>query len=402
MKTKTRKINLTKRSIEGLPIPSQGGGKFCFDERTPGLAVRVSSTGRRSFVWYKKVDGRPVKRTLGTFPAMTVEQARRAASALNANGPDPAPDAEAELTGKTTLGKAFDKYLELWAKPRKRSWSQDEWTFKKYFSHWKARPLASIKRGNVQQLFVKIKTDAGPYAANRVIALLRAIFNRAAEWGFEGKNPASGVQVRKNEKRRERFLGDDHHGAGEVARFFEELMADSNRDLQDFVLLSLYTGARCGNVVSMRWDDVSMEKAEWTIPRTKTDPYTVSLCSAALDVLEARRRDIPGEWVFPGRGDDAPLTIHPRKPWRAFLTRAKIEDFRVHDLRRTLGSWMALKGSTELVIGEALGHKFRSVTSIYSRLNRDAVRAAVERAVMALRTKGGLEKKAEVVSIEAR
>ena len=101
------------------------------------------------------------------------------------------------------------------------------------------------------------------------------------------------------------------------------------------------------------------------------------ISAAALSV------DPTNPWVFPGRVQGRPFA-EPKRAWERILERADIEDLRIHDLRRTHGSWMLEGGADLMVIGKALGHKDISSTLVYARLDLDPVRKAVEKTARAL------------------
>ncbi len=171
---------------------------------------------------------------------------------------------------------------------------------------------------------------------------------------------------------------------------------------RDFVLLSLLTGARKGNVLAMQWCDLNTEQGYWRIPDTKNDePLTVPLVPEAVAILQARRAQQPANnpWVFPGTGRTGHLTS-PKGAWKSVLKQAGLENLRIHDLRRSLGSWQARLGANLAVIGKSLGHKDLASTLIYSRLDLDPVRESVERATSAMFSAAGVKPLAEVVSIQ--
>jgi integrase len=113
-------------------------------------------------------------------------------------------------------------------------------------------------------------------------------------------------------------------------------------------------------------------------------PQTVVLVAPAVVVLQVRQVEaVDSEWVFPGRHAGRYLG-EPGRAWKVLIERAGIKDLRIHDLRRTLGSWAAAGGASLQVIGKALGHHDISTTLVYSRLNLDPVRVAVDGAVQAM------------------
>ena len=212
------------------------------------------------------------------------------------------------------------------------------------------------------------------------------MFNKAKEWGWAGENPAEKITAFHEEKR-ERFLD-----AEELKAFFDALKQELNVVIRDYILLSLLTGARRRNVQSMRWDEIDWNQATWIIPTEKAKskkPNRVVLSPVALTVLETRKLASTSEWVFPGRGKSGHLE-EPKKAWRRIVKAANITDLRLHDLRRTLGSWQAATGASLPIIGKSLGHTSLEATQIYARLDLDPVRASVNKATDAMLLAGGV------------
>jgi integrase len=142
----------------------------------------------------------------------------------------------------------------------------------------------------------------------------------------------------------------------------------------------------------MRWQDLDLSSGFWRIPETKSGtPVIVPLVEPALAILRARRESANGsEWVFPGRRGGH-LT-EPKGAWKRICKAAKLDDLRPHDLRRSLGSWMAGQNISLPIIGRMLGHKTAQTTMVYSRLALDPLREAVDRATAAMLTAGGQTK----------
>lgn len=375
------KLIFTKRTLEALPLPCGAQRVYHYDQTVRGLGLAVSPGGRKTFILYRKIQGRPERITIGRFPDLTVEQARGLASGLNARiaaGENPAADRRA-VGRQTTVGELFEQYLERHLKVHTRRWRDAESTFKLYLAPWQTRPATDIRPIDVAALHARLGKERGHYTANRAVELLRAAFNKAASWGYEGQNPVRGI-VKFKERSRERFLRAD-----ELPQFFEALAAEENAVARDFLLICLLTGARSGNVKTMAWSDLSLESATWTIPTTKSgDPHTVVLAPTAVALLAERRKTAgDGPWVFPGGGRTRHL-VNPKGAWGRILARAGLQDLRLHDLRRTLGSWQAGTGASLPIIGKTLGHKSLSATQVYARLDLEPVRAAVNAATAAM------------------
>jgi integrase len=233
----------------------------------------------------------------------------------------------------------------------------------------------------MQDMHAHIGQEYGKIEANLVLAYIRAIYNKMIEWGWEGVNPAAKIQKFKEQKR-DRFILHD-----ELPKFMEALEMEPNRDMRDFFLMCLYTGACCGNVLSMRWEDIDFSINEWRIPDTKNgEPVRIPLIKEALEILNDRSwlKGSSTPWVFPSRERKKSKSGHLEKPqaaWKRILDRAGLKNLRIHDLRRTLASYQAIAGTSLLIIGKSLGHKSPQSTAIYARLSNDPVRASMESAL---------------------
>ena len=385
-------FNFTKAALEALPVPSPGQRLVYRDLKTKGLQLRISPHGIRTFSVFRRVKGGPPERiTLGRFPEMTVEQARKKASEINAAIEFGANPAEAKRAHKAelTFGDLFADYIERHAKPNKRTWDED---VEKYQRHVETalgkKPLSLITRGDVAGIHAAMTRAGKATTANRVLALISSVFGRGIEWGIITVNPAKGIR-RNVEKSRDRFLQAD-----ELPRFFHALAAEENDTVRDYFLLALLTGARRSNVLAMRWADINFAEGLWRIPETKNGtPQQVTLTTEALAILQARRNAAASEavYVLPGSGKTGHFA-EPRKGWERLLHRAGLTEIRIHDLRRTLGSWQAKTGASLAIIGKSLNHKSHQTTAIYARLDLDPVRQSVTTATAAMLEAGGLPK----------
>jgi integrase len=400
------KSDFTKRRVDLMVCPSTAKRAYFYDARVRGLALAVTPLGKKGFILYRKVDGRPERITIGPYPDLSIDQARRKAEELNgkiAQGENPAEKRRA-IRDENTLAELFASYSEN-AK-RKRNLGEHGRRFRVHLTKWRFKKISSIRHGDVLLLHERIKNKravipasapgapvrkaqmiGGPYAANRVVELLSAMFNHARETGWKGENPAEDIEAFPERKRR-RFLKSE-----ELPAFFKSLDQETNEVIRDYVLLSLLSGARRSNVQSMRWDEIAWTEATWTIPAAKAkedEDINVALSPVAMRLLEKRKDVSTSEWVFPGRGRSGHL-VEPKTTWKRIVSRAGLADLRLHDLRRTLGSWQAATGASMPIIGKSLGHADgSSATKVYARLEMDPVRVSVNRAGAALLTAGGL------------
>lgn len=288
---------------------------------------------------------------------------------VNRLAPAPAP------VESMTFGELFSLYFEQRIEQRTRDTRNARYFFALYGPRWSNIPVHEITRKSVQA-WLDALGPKGQLAANRALDVMRATIN----WGIYrelipiSNNPCVGVEKFKLRSRK-RFAAPD-----ELIRLKAALDEESDL-MRDFFWMCLLTGARRGNVQSMTWTEIDFDLSTWTIPAEKFktgDSHTLPLNSLALSILHRRwRARRESRWVFP-----SPKTAHhitePRRAWKRVLKRASISDLRIHDLRRTMGSYLAINGANQYVIAQMLGHKDVRSTAIYARLNLAAVRKAAE------------------------
>lgn len=364
-------IKLTKRVIDGTRCPTTGQA-FLRDADIPGFGVRLTKTGK-VFILEKRILGQMRRITIGAYGPLTLEQARERAIGMThaiIQGDDPA-QASQEKRQEPTWGELTEVYLERHG-PRKRTAWNDRNMLNRYFDGWQYRRLSSLTRNDVALLHTKIGASA-TYAANRIVALIRKMFNLARLWGmYKGENPATGIELFP-ETKRDRFI--QPH---ELPKLFDALNEEPSLYVKTAFLVGLLTGARRGEVLSMRWADVHLQQAVWRIPHTKANrPHYIPLPQPVVAMLQALPRLQENPFVFPGR-DGMHHLVNIAKAWTRIRARAGLADVRIHDLRRTLGSWLAASGANLTLIGHVLNHTQMSTTAIYARLHLDPVRTALE------------------------
>ena len=187
-----------------------------------------------------------------------------------AQGADPAQVRQDRLH-EPTFGDLTEQYLERHA-PRKRSARDDQGMLTTHLAVFRTRKLTDIKRNDVARLHVQVGQTA-PYRANRLVALLRKMFNLARDWGlYAGENPATRIQMFREESR-DRFVEPE-----ELPRLFQAIAEEPDPSIRAVVLTALLNGARRTEVLIMQWNDVSLTRAEWRIPHTKAGRPHLCLC----------------------------------------------------------------------------------------------------------------------------
>jgi integrase len=380
------KISLTEQRV--ADFKSRGVTTYVNDARTPCLSVRITKAGTKSYVFTKKLHGKLLRFTLGKASSLTLDGARRAAAAYQgdfARGLDVgALRKQVKVAAKlktTTLADAFERFLTL--KDRRPSTQQD------YAALWRLHVPNSLKRkplNDVSQADIeKLKTEIGKRkrrTANKVVVLLSAIMAKSGRWA---DNPGRDVE-RFEERVRTRRLA-----PGELTRLWEALEAEEGTLWSDFFRILIETGARRAALCAMRWQDLDLTAAAWTVPaiwsKNKRE-LAIPLTTEAVKVLQHRHGTIaaPSTWVWHSEKSETGHVVNPEKPWRHFLKAAGItERCSLHDVRRTLGSSLASSGISLPIISKALGHVSAQSARAYVHLDVEPARSAIEQALGAIR-----------------
>jgi integrase len=389
-------MRLTEKAVANLKATSQR--QQYYDDMGAGFGVRIEAKhlgGRMNYFFRKKVGGQVYYKSLGECGIVALREARDQAHTLaakaiawkNAGYPEDANPFEVKRPVSPLTTRKAPTFLELrdaYALHIREHAHRPEKAeirvlqLSKYCAAWNSRCIDTVTVEDV----LEIKNAQGQHrhTANRVVEFLRAVFNWSAKstdgkinfWRVE--NPAKDVS-RYKETPRERFLQPE-----ELQKFNEALKSEPDADLKDFVIIALNTGARRGDILSMAWSDILWEDTSWRVPQPKnSQPYTVSLLPIVMQILRRRRAEIveSERFVFPSHGRTGHV-VDMKKKWQEFRKRAGVEDLRVHDLRRTCGSYLAMSGVGLPAVGQALGHKSLASTAIYSRFDTTAIRTARE------------------------
>ncbi len=371
-----RVVRFSKEAVEGLVPPAKGVVEW-WDESTPNLSCRIYNTGSKTFYWVGRTGGEWQRVMLGVWPIMNVSGARTEAARLSGQAAVGAPTVARRKGNKGvwTLEELYKWYMETHSKPYKRTWKWDESQWERRFTRWAKRKVTAITKIEVQAYHLSIAEESGPYAANKMLEQLGHMYKLGHEidkTAVPCESPTQGIKRFPREER-ERFLDSE-----ELPKWIAAVETLKRQVSRDFMMLCLWTGARRQNVCSMRWDEISMTDGVWVIPKEKSKnkkPMNVVLSPPALEILKRRGKDSFSDWVLPGGGP----TGHYNDPKAALAQVRKVSglsDIRTHDLRRTLGSWMAIDNTLQM-IGKQLGHSSLKATAIYARLATKAQKKAV-------------------------
>lgn len=373
----TARTVLTDAKVAGLPVRAREYAVQ--DLRTPGLALRVLPSGRRSWTWRGTIGGTSARRTVGSFPAVTTDAARAAVASLLVSGPCSGPVARSRVRAaigplfKTLAGECVASKNAGWKRETRDSYRRHlTGSLLPAFGHLRA---SSITHRDVADWF-HAKGRTAPGGANRALTCLRMILRTGDRWGRLGEgwqDPTVGI-VRFNEHPVGRVLTGD-----ELTRLLAVLHDPKLRRLPAVVAIELLllTGCRPREIFGLRWDQWERGRGRGAgtlrLPDTKTGPREVVLSRSAEAILRHRERcpygpggRPPSPYVFPSPVDpDRPQREYDRI-WKTIRMQAGLPpSFRLYDLRHSYASHAMMAGGSLATVGALLGHADAKSTERY-------------------------------------
>jgi integrase len=376
------RLNFTQAALEQLqPKEKQYD---VIDTKIGGLYLRVNPGGTKTYNLYRKILGRSTRIKIGRFCDFSVIEARTRAMKMNvqiADGINPQHERRAarqELTLKELGELYYTQHALVETKDPERYKRMFDLHVVPFLGNHK---LSHITREMLKQRHIEIGGTNQP-TANHVLNHISTIYNFGIrESYYKGNNPCIGIK-RFRSYSRDRFLNKD-----ELKSFFKAVNQEDTM-MRDYFLALLYTGVRKSNLLSAKYEDMDFDLKRWRIAEGNTknkEVNIVMLSDAALEIFNRRAEENknayqPSPYVFPGYNPE----IHFKTPdlaWGRIVKLMKVKNLRIHDLRRTLASYMAMSGASMPIIGKALNHKSQAATSTYARLANEPVMEAIEAAM---------------------
>lgn len=379
---KPKPIKLSNSVVKGLPIPDKND-QIQGDTAITGLKVRVTKNGTKTFYLYYKFDGKNRKYRIGKFGDIGVPEARDVAKKLHARielGEDPQEtllaDRKQQKVEKASKLKTFldEKYYPH-AEKHQKSPRRTKQILTSNFDHLMNKLMDQITPWLMDKWQKeRIAKGIKPSTINRATTAIKAVLNKAVEWGIIKENPLGKRKRLKVDTRGVvRWLSED-----EEKRLYEALSTRTGH-LPVIVTLLLNTGARPKELFTLRWEEVDLVKKQVTFQAAFTksgQTRTVPLNTLAVEVLTEWQNESDGEWVFPGNVKDSHITTI-QKGWGKLLKDAKITKFRLYDCRHTFASKLVMNGVDLYTVSELLGHSSTQMTQIYAHLSSDHLSKAV-------------------------
>lgn len=392
------RIKIGKRTVDALKA---GPERFtAWDTDIAGFGVRVSTTGRKTYILKYRVGGGRAGRmrlaTIGNHGTLTPDQARDTAklwAAEVAAGGDPA-GVRLDKRNAPTVNELLDSYLSAHA--GKKNKASTEANARRLVEKVIKPALGKLKAADVTLADVDrfhAARSATPYVANRALAVLSKAFTLAETWGMRPpqSNPCRMVE-RFEEKARERYLTAAEFAAlgaalGRAERGELTLKNDKgeeeavhvNAQAVRAIRLLILTGARVGEILSLRWEHIDFAAGRANLPDSKTGKKPLQLPAPALEVLAGADRPESGRGfvIRGGAGDDPEVAlVNVKDSWARVRLAAGLADVRLHDLRHAFASVAVAGGMSLVMLGALLGHRETRTTQRYAHLADDPQKAA--------------------------
>ena len=363
---------LTDAAVKRLKPPEKGQVDV-FDQGFPGLALRCSYGGGKSWVFFYRIGGRLRRMSLGTYPALGLAEAREAwrnARTESQSGRDPAT-ARKRQTGASDFESVLAEWLKRDQGGNRTASAVKRLIEKDALPAWRYRQVSKIGRRDVLDVIDSVVDRGSPITARRLHSHLHRLFKWSTGRGIITANPMADLPKPGSETKRERVLSDDElvtvwKAASKLAWPFG-----------DAIRLLILTGARRQEIGGLRWAEVQGASLRLAGERTKnSEPHSIPLSAPAIAILELPRV-AESEFVFTTTGKT------PISGWTKAKTEvgkfADLAPWTIHDLRRTVATGLQKLGTNLQVIEAVLGHTSGSrsgVVGTYQRHSFDAEKCA--------------------------
>ena len=395
------KSKLTERAVKNIIL--QQKPYEIVDSEINGFILRVQPSGVLTYyLVYRTLDGTKKRYKLGRYGAITVAQARDLAkqfSAKSLSGQDLQKEKKiARLEKEKISSRTLEGFIKLHYAPwvieeRKTGLGTiDRLNFN--FSHLMKLPIESISPMLIEKWRAEqLKTGKHPATINRDITTLKSTLSKAAAWNWLEASPLAKLKPLKiDNSPKVRYLSKDEENRLmiELSKRDQQTMAKVNQNrfldyLTPMVLLSINTGLRRGELFSLRWDHVDLNKAIITIAGDKSKngkTRHIPLNSNALYALKNWHQQCSLQdqgLVFPNKEGKQIYNI--RKSWNRLLKDSNISNFRWHDLRHHFASKLVMASVDLNTVRELLGHSNLVITLRYAHLAPEHKAEAVARLV---------------------
>jgi integrase len=383
---KLSKLTVDKLTKPAANIPGRTAQERYYDDYFKGFGVRVTSGGTKAFFVEKLIKGKLRRITIGHYPDLTVEAARKEAQKLLgkiATGIDPIAEKQEEKIRLITLNDVFQDYTKARKALKARTLYDYQRVIQLAFADWQDKPLLAITKDKVSKRHEQLGCGHGFAFANLSMRILRALFNfaisqyeTAEDHSLIADNPVKRLsQTRAWYRVERRQTSIKQH---ELAAWYQGVMALSNITLRDYLLLVLFTGLRRQEAATLKWEHIDFQAKTLTAVDTKNHQiHVLPLSDFLYELLSKRKTAATSEYVFPGTGQGGYI-IEPRKQMAKVIKQSGVT-FTLHDLRRTFITIAEGLDISAYAVKRLVNHKMSSdVTAGYIVMDVERLRKPMQ------------------------
>lgn len=360
---------------------------FIWDTEIKGFGCQILKGGKKTYAFYylSPVTRKKASIKIGSHGNITVDFARNKAKALSAavaSGIDPREQKKAKLI-EERQSILFADFFNIFKEKHitgykgKGPYVNMGYGRRYILPYFGRKKLDEISTRDIRQFMDSMAHIST--TANRCFSLLRVAFVKAEEWEYLApkSNPCLGVS-KYPENRKQRFLTDL-----ELKRLEQSLDQQEKAEPRSYcsvnaIRLLLYLGCRKGDILNLKWENVHLKDRFIHLPDTKRGESARPLNQLAIDLLASLNQKEGNPYVFYGEIPGMPIK-NINTAWRAILKRAKIKEFRIHDLRHSYASFALKKGVDLYTVSKLLGHHNIGTTTRYAHLELEHLKAATDK-----------------------
>ncbi|MHB8056831.1 MAG: tyrosine-type recombinase/integrase [Desulfuromonadaceae bacterium] len=385
-------VVLSAQFVNTATCPEGKNKENFYSHEIKGFLLEVRASGSMTYaVRYRDSHNRQIQHKIGDTKSISFDKAKNAARQIRSRvvlGEDPAGEKRNKRLVPTLDEFSRDRYFP-YAKGYKRSWRSDDSIYRNHLLPQFGRcHLDEISHQSIIEFYHGLLAVGYAKATcNRVLVLIRLMFNLAKKWKIPGAefNPASGVPLFDANNARERYLTVE-----ETQRLHAELEHSGNPQLKNIIALLLLLGCRKRELLDSRWEQFDLERRSWRIPMSKSGKARhVPLSNAALAVLALLPKWDRCPYVVPNPKSRQPYSSVYRT-WNTARLNAGLPEVRMHDLRHSMASNLVNSGRSILEVSKILGHSQLKTSQRYAHLSQDTLLAAVDAAADATGTNWSL------------
>lgn len=371
------KGDLTDLHYKNLPV-----GQTLRDPQRRGLWMRRNKSGSLwIFNYVSPASRKETQKTIGQYPRMGLGEARALWEEYRAEvkaGRDPFLEQEQEASSRITVKKLCKKFIDEYAKVKKRSWKEDQRQFDfDLVRLYGDRNAATITRDDIEAMLDEVVERGSPRSAQKLLAAVRKLYNHAIKYrwvpGLE-VNPCQHAEVEHSARET------DYLTEKQIRSFLRKLPESGmNETIQDILLLQFLTVARVGEVAGLKWSEIDFRHDIWNLPKERSkngSPHRVLLSQQAKALLKRRQKESSSDYVFPAARSEGRQPVPGTLVNRALAENREFlkvsSQFTTHGLRHTAITQLASMGCGKELRDRISNHKEKSVDSLYQHYEHDA------------------------------